>query len=112
MKKKTAKKHYSLLYKASAVSQTYCESNEWPAPLDSFKIVTIKKCKKHLNKKQLLRLLSDRKAVYKLCEDMNVEYPKLDMIIDLIKHYDLYKDTNRFYIILMNDIFAIGHKDQ
>lgn len=113
MKKKTAKKHYSQLYKASTIQQTIYEdgNDSWIclAYLDKFHIITIKKYKKHFSKKQLIRLLSDRKTIYKFCDDMNVGYPDIDMIISFLK-WDMYKDTKRFNIVLLDDIFAIGHE--
>ena len=110
MKKKTAKKHYSQLYKASTVQQTIYD-DDWDCltHLDSYHIITVKKCKKHFSKKQLIRLLSDRKTVYKFCDDMNVSYPDIDIVLKCLK-WDMYKDTKRFNIVLLDDIFAIGHE--
>lgn len=111
MKKKTAKKHYSQLYKASTVQQTIYDNDDWDCltHLDNYHIITVKKCKKHFSKKQLIRLLSDRKTIYKFCDDMNVSYPDIDIVLKCLK-WDMYKDTKRFNIVLLDDIFAIGHE--
>lgn len=109
MKKKTVKKHYSQLYKASTIQQTIYDDNDWESLtyLDSYHIITTKKCKKHFSKKQLIRLLSDRKTIYKFCDDMNVNYPTdIDTIINFLK----WSDTKRFSIVLLDDIFAINHE--
>lgn len=108
MKKKTYKKHYSQLYKGSCIVQTVCNSDEWPAPIDSYSFVTIKKCRKHFTKKSFLRLISDRKAINQLRIDQNVEtVVTVDQMVDIIKHNPLYKSCNRFSIIMMDDIFCI-----
>ena len=68
------------------------------------------KCKKYFSKKQLSRLLSDRKTIYKFCDDMNVNYPTdIDTIINFLK-WDINKNTKRFSIVLLDDIFAINHE--
>ena len=110
MKKKTIKKHLSLLYKASTIQQTYCDSDEWPAPLDSYHFVTIKKCKKHFTKKQLLRLLSDRQAVNTFVYENNIYIVNIDQIIDILKHHEAYKNRNRFSLLLIDDIFCINYR--
>ncbi len=110
MKKKTIKKHLSLLYKASTIQQTYCDSDEWPAPLDSYHFVTIKKCKKHFTKKQLLRLLSDRQAVNTFVYENNIYIVNIDQIIDILKHNEAYKNRNRFSLLLIDDIFCINYR--
>lgn len=113
MKKKTAKKHYSQLYKASTIQQTiYDDTTDWNSLtyLCSDHIITVKKSKKHFSKKQLIKLLSDRKTIYKFCDDMNVNYPvDIDTIINFLK-CDICKDTKRFSIVLLDDIFAINHE--
>ena len=72
MKKKTAKKHYSQLYKASTIQQTIYDDTDWNSLtyLCSDHIITVKRSKKHFSKKQLIRLLSDRKTIYKFCDDI------------------------------------------
>lgn len=110
MKKKTVKKHISLLYKASEIQQTICDTDEWPAPLDSYHFITIKKCKKHFTKKQLLRLLSDKKAVNTFIYENNVCVPNVSTIISLLKTCEKYKDCNRFSLLLIDDIFCINHR--
>ena len=112
MKKKTAKKHYSQLYKASCIQQTIYDHDDWDdciVPLDENHVITTKKCKKHFSKKQISRLLSDRETVYKFCDDINVDYPDIDLIIDYLK-WELPKDAKRFSIVLLDDIFAISHE--
>lgn len=111
MKKKTAKKHYSQLYKASTIQQTIYDDTDWNSLtyLCSDHIITVKKCKKHFSKKQLIRLLSDRKTVYKFCNDMNITCPDTNMIIGWLK-WDMYKNAKRFSIVLLDDIFAINHE--
>jgi hypothetical protein len=112
MKKKTAKKHYSQLYKASTIQQTiYDDDADWNSLTYFYSghIITVKKCKKYFSKKQLSRLLSDRKTIYKFCDDMNVSYPDINTIISCLK-WDTYKDAKRFSIVLLNDIFAINHE--
>ncbi len=112
MKKKTAKKHYSQLYKASTIQQTIYDDTDWNSLtyLCSDHIITVKKSKKHFSKKQLIRLLSDRKTIYKFCDDMNVNYPTdIDTIINFLK-WDINKNTKRFSIVLLDDIFAINHE--
>ena len=111
MKKKTAKKHYSQLYKASTIQQTIYDDTDWNSLtyLCSDHIITVKKCKKYFSKKQLSRLLSDRKTIYKFCDDMNVSYPDINTIISCLK-CDTYKDAKRFSIVLLDDIFAINHE--
>lgn len=112
MKKKTAKKHYSQLYKASTIQQTiYDDDTDWNSLtyLCSDHIITVKKSKKHFSKKQLIRLLSDRKTIYKFCDDMNVSYPDINIIISCLK-WGTYKDVKRFSIVLLDDIFAINHE--
>lgn len=109
MKKKTAKKHYSQLYKASTIQQTIYDDTDWNSLtyLCNDHIITVKKSKKHFSKKQLIRLLSDRKTIYKFCDDMNVNYPTdIDTIINFLK----WSDTKRFSIVLLDDIFAINHE--
>ena len=111
MKKKTVKKHLSLLYKASTVQQTIYDDADWNSLtyLDRFHIITVKKCKKYFSKKQLIRLLSDRKTIYKFCDDMNASYPDIDIVLKCLK-WDMYKDAKRFSIVLLDDIFAINHE--
>lgn len=111
MKKNTAKKHYSQLYKASTIQQSIYDDNDWESLtyLCNYHIITTKKCKKHFSKKQLIKLLSDRKTIYKFCDDMNISYPNIDTIIGYLK-CDMYKDAKRFSIVLLDDIFAINHE--
>lgn len=111
MKKKTAKKHYSQLYKASTIQQTIYDDTDWNSLtyLCSDHIITVKKSKKHFSKKQLIRLLSDRKTIYKFCDDMNVSYPDINIITSCLK-WGTYKYVKRFSIVLLDDIFAINHK--
>ena len=108
MKKKTYKKHYSQLYKGSCIVQTVCNSDEWPAPIDSYSFVTIKRCRKRFTKKSILRLISNRKAFDQFRIDQNVETViTVDQIIDSIKHNNLYKGCNRFGILILDDAFFI-----
>ena len=58
MKKKTAKKHYSQLYKASTIQQTIYDDTDWNSLtyLCSDHIITVKKSKKAFLKEAINKI--------------------------------------------------------